>query len=152
MTRTSATARRMTIPLLLMIIKSFSSVTFLIETRRPVLSVMFKVLTPLPICLTMVFSLQAFLTLFTYYHPCLIRWDHSPRPTDNCIIASIKMHTTDTRSCTTHSSYGVLIKRTARPFRFAKMSSLWPFVKRTSITSSPSTMLIAMTPFARGRE
>ena len=45
-TRHSATDIRITMPLLLIIIKSLSSVTFLIATSLPVLSVIFSVLTP----------------------------------------------------------------------------------------------------------
>ena len=47
-TRQSLTARRMAIPLLLIIMRSLSSVTFLIATSLPVLSVIENVFTPLP--------------------------------------------------------------------------------------------------------
>ena len=48
MTRHSATDIRMTMPLLLIIIRSLASVTFLMATSFPVFSVMFSVLTPFP--------------------------------------------------------------------------------------------------------
>ena len=48
MTRSSLTSMRMVNPDLLMIIKSLSSVTFKMEIRFPVFSVICKVLTPLP--------------------------------------------------------------------------------------------------------
>ena len=47
-TRNSSTAKRMAMPDLLMIIKSFSSVTFKMEMSSPVFSVICRVFTPLP--------------------------------------------------------------------------------------------------------
>ena len=43
-------------------------------------------------------------------------------------------------------------KRMARPLRLAMIISLLPFVMRTSITLSSSRIVIAFTPFCRGRE
>ena len=55
-----STASRITIPLLLMIMRSFWSVTFFIATSRPVFSVMFRVFTPLPPRLVLRYTSSSF--------------------------------------------------------------------------------------------
>ncbi len=160
--RRSEIFTRIVTPDLLIIIKSFSSVTLLIATNLPVFSVMFNVFTPFPPLrvIRYIGSPSSSLSFVLLPNPCSETTKMVSSESGSIQIMPI------TQSWSSSSSLmpltpvairpigrtSVSENRMARPLRFAMIICWLPSVKRTDITLSSSRIVMAFTPFCLGLE